>query len=173
LARDVVWRVSVRPTARGWAGEILDTDTEGWTTPEEGSPRFILEFEVAGDAPTEPTLPAPTLKDLFAAGEIFDPARTTCSCHRDPEDLAHARLDLTSPQAAYAGLVLDGKARETGFPMVSQQRPSDSFLFQKLLRDHDGAPMQGILGDPMPPDAPLPYPDLLAIAHWIEAGALP
>jgi len=41
------------------------------------------------------------------------------------------------------------------------------------LRDEDGHALRGILGDPMPADGTLPYADYVAIALWIEAGALP
>ena len=52
-------------------------------------------------------------------------------------------------------------------------RPWESYLVHTLLRDHDGAALYGVLGDPMPPDEPLPHADMTAIALWIEGGALP
>ena len=55
--------------------------------------------------------------------------------------------------------------------MVSPRLPSESFLVHKLLRDHDGEALRGVLGDAMPPDEEIPYTDYVAIARWIEAGA--
>lgn len=181
------YRLRLVPRARGWNGEILDTEADGWT-PEGDRFRYYLELTVdpAPDPEHEPSaedtgtrdggdtmdLPGPTLTDLFAAGAVFDPARDTCSCHRDTEDLALLRLDLRDVDRAYAALVLEPRPRETGFELVSPRRPSESFLVQKLLRDHDGDPLQGILGDAMPPDEPLPYRDAVRIAEWIEAGAM-
>ncbi len=68
--------------------------------------------------------------------------------------------------------MLDPRPRDTGFPMVSLRRPSESFLVHKLLREKDGDPLRGVLGDAMPKDGELPYADYVAIARWIEAGAL-
>jgi len=209
------YRLRLVPRARGWNGEILDTDADGWTS-EGPRRRYTLEFIVApspdpqrddtgpddtgpddtgpddtgpddtgpddtgpddtgpDDTNPPPLQDGPTLTELFEPGAVFDPERPTCSCHRDTDDLALARLDLRDPLRAYAGLVLDVRPRETGFVMVSPRRPSESFLVQKLLRDeHDDRPLRGILGDAMPPDAPIPYADYVMIARWIAAGALP
>ncbi len=176
------YRVRLVPRMRGWDGEALDTSLPGWI--EEGDVvRYYLEFRTAADAGDgdgettggpdaggEPGA-APTLADLFRDGRVFDPARQTCSCHRDPEALALRRLDLRSVDAAWSALVLDTRARETGFPLVSQRRPSESFLVHKLLRDEHGAPLQHLLGDAMPPEGPVPYADFVDVARWIEAGA--
>ncbi|MBX7079830.1 MAG: Ig-like domain-containing protein [Nannocystaceae bacterium] len=175
------YRVRVVPRMRGWDGEALDTTTPGWI--DEGDVvRYYLEFRTAADADEGDTdtttggddpqdAPAPTLADLFRDGRVFDPARATCSCHRDPDALALQRLDLRSVDAAWSALVLDTRERETGFPLVSQRRPSESFLVHKLLRDEHGAPLQHLLGDAMPPDEPVPYADYVDVARWIEAGA--
>jgi hypothetical protein len=191
LEPGLLFRLRLRPFARGWDGEELDTTQEGWV-PESGTMRYYLEFTVAdaegtttasgstsGDTGAgsgtggdeEP--PPPTLTGLFAPGEVFDPARSTCSCHRDPDELAFSLLDLSDPVTAYAGLVLETRPRDTGFPMVSPRLPSESFLVHKLVRTEDGEPLRGVLGDAMPQDAPLPYADYVAIARWIEAGAMP
>jgi hypothetical protein len=177
------YRLRFIPRARGWNGEILDTEADGWV-PEGDLRRFYLEVTIEKTAEHEPdpdpdagggtdtaAPEGPTLRDLFASGQVFDPVRETCSCHRDPNDLALARLDLRDVDRAYAALVLDARPRETGFAMVSARRPSESFLVQKLLRDHDDAPLDGILGDAMPPDEPLPYADYVMIATWIASGA--
>lgn len=184
LVAGLHYRLRFVPRVRGWNGEIIDTEAEGWA-PEGDRRRFFLEFTAESTAEHDPgsdpgsdpgpdtTEPdAPTLTDLFAPGSVFDPARNTCSCHRDPEDLAFERLDLRDVDPAYAALVLDTRVRETGFVMVSARRPSESFLVQKLLRDHDDAPLQGILGDAMPPDEPLAYADYVMIATWIAGGAV-
>lgn len=175
LVPGVLHRVRLAPSAVGWAGEQLDVTTPGWVA-DDGGPLFILQFYVRepdDDGKTDPPEPAPTLTDLFAPGQVFSSNNPACSCHRDPDDLAYERLDLSSPQDAFAGLVLPTRRQSTGFPMVVPRRPSESFLVQVLLRDDDGQALHGVRGDPMPPDDPLPYPEMLAIVRWIEGGALP
>lgn len=173
LVPGVLHRVQLRPSAVGWAGEQLDVTTPGWVG--DGDPAFLLEFEVAvdeddkGDAPD----PAPTLTDLFAPGQVFAVDNPTCGCHREPGELAHELLDLSSPQDAFAGLVLPTRPRSTGFLMVSPRRPSESYLVQKLLRDQHGDALLGVRGGPMPPEGPLGHADKVAIVRWIEGGALP
>lgn len=175
LVPGVLHRVRLAPSAVGWAGEQLDVTTPGWVA-DDGGPLYILQFYVRepdDDDKTDPPEPAPTLTDLFAPGQVFSSNNPACSCHRDPDDLAYERLDLSSPQDAFAGLVLPTRRQSTGFPMIVPRRPSESFLVQVLLRDDDGQALHGVRGDPMPPDAPLPYPEMLMIVRWIEGGALP
>lgn len=170
----ILHRARLAPSAVGWGGEQLDVTTPGWTT--TGSPIFQLVFTVRaaepGDEPDEPE-PAPTLTDLFAPGQPFSLSNPACGCHRDPGHLATERLDLSTPQDAFAGLVLPTRPQSTGFPMVSPRRPSESYLVQVLLRDSDGGALHGVLGDPMPPDAPLPHDQMVEIVRWIEGGAMP
>lgn len=175
LVPGVLHRARLRPSAVGWAGEELDITTPGWVEDPAG-PVFSLEFTVTkpddGDK-ADPPEPVPTLTDLFAPGAVFAADNPACSCHRDPDDLAFARLDLSSPQAAFAGLVVPSRLQSTGFPMVVQRRPSESYLVQVLLRDEDGQALHGVRGAPMPPDAPLPHREMVSIVRWIEGGALP
>lgn len=181
-------------TTPGWAiSDGLSCGNQG--TP---GPVFLLEFTVepadeeeggtdttagatggtsggtsdGGEDTGEPDVPAPTLSELFAPGQVFDVANPACGCHREA-GLARERLDLRSPEAAFADLVLPVGARSTGYPMISPGRPSESYLIQTLLRDPDGTALYGVLGDPMPPDEPLPHADMTALALWIEGGALP
>lgn len=185
------------PSAVGWAGEQLDVTTPGWVEGEAGF-AFLLEFisdpttltadsdsdsdgDSDSDSDSEPGdtdgdvgLPAPTLRDLFAPGQVFSPANPACSCHRgDADDLARERLDLSNPDTAFADLVLPTRLMATGFPMVAPRRPAESYLVQTLLRDPDGTALYGVLGEPMPPDEPLPHADMVALVRWIEGGALP
>lgn len=190
LRPGVRYRVRIQPAAVGWAGEQLDVTTPGWVQDEDG-PAFLVEFTVdpeaplpmdgdtdtggdtAGDTDTGGEPPAPTLGDLFAPGQVFAPDNPACSCHRNSavDPLAQARLDLSSPDAAFAGLVLSSRLMSTGFPMVAPRRPAESYLVQVLLRDDDGHALLGVLGEPMPPDEPLAYADMVALVRWIEAGA--
>lgn len=178
LRPGVRYRVRLQPSAVGWGGEQLDVTTPGWVQDEEG-PAFLLEFTVdpaaplpPGDASGEPTAPPPTLGDLFAPGQVFAPDNLACGCHRAGDDpLAQARLDLSSPELAFAGLVLPTRLMSTGFPMVAPRRPAESYLVQVLLRDADGDALHGVLGEPMPPDEPLAYADMVALVRWIEGGA--
>lgn len=190
-ANGALFHVRLQPEAVGWAGEKLDVTTPGWIAddgvacnrPSGAGPAFILDFTVEpGDTDTDTDtdtgedpddLPAPTLTDLFAPGQVFNLDNPACDCHREEGSLALERLDLSSPSAAFADLVLPANERSTGFPMVSPTRPSESYLVQTLLRDPDGTALYGVLGEPMPPDEPLHHVDMTAIARWIEGGALP
>jgi hypothetical protein len=171
------YRVRLQPALLGWAGESLDTEQDGWRPDDEGELRWFLEFRVAGstaDAPPEdvPELePGPTLTELFAPGEVFDPERGACSCHQRADELALARLDLSDPQTAWTELVLRTGLEATDFPMITARRPSESYLLHKLLRTREGERLHAVHGEAMPPDEPLPHADLARIAHWIESGA--
>lgn len=178
------FRVQMQPTPRGWAGEVLETEGQGWVVGADGQPHFDLEFTVgepeddggAGMGPGrgDPEPEPPTLTALFENDGPFDPERALCSCHRDPDDVAMDRLDLSDPVVAFEDLLGSGMPRDTGFAMITPRHPSQSFLIHKLLRDRDGERLEGILGDAMPKDEPpIPYADYVAIARWIEAGALP
>ncbi|MCX4245394.1 hypothetical protein [Paraliomyxa miuraensis] len=177
------FRLRLFPSAVGWAGEELSTDGPQWVTDEGADePRYVVEFTVDPTPSLEPfpeddPTPPVTLRDLFTDGRVFDPSTDTCRCHRDPDDLALARLDLRDPAVATVGLLGSAQPRDTGFAMVAPRDPSQSFLVQKLLRDdHEqgqGEALYGVLGDPMPPDEPLRYADLLPILQWIADGAEP
>ncbi|MEM9458491.1 MAG: hypothetical protein AAGF11_30215 [Myxococcota bacterium] len=176
LRAGALHRLRLVPSAVGWAGEPMSTEGPRWRVDDEGNARYTLEFTIDADPPgerpdpDEPPEPL-TLHDLFETGGPFDPMRAQCSCHRDPEDLALARLDLRDPVSAFEDLLSSSQPRETGFGMVAPRDPSQSFLVQKLLREPDGSALHGILGDPMPPDDLLPYDDLLTIIEWVEDGA--
>ncbi|MFV8752367.1 hypothetical protein ACNOYE_17620 [Nannocystaceae bacterium ST9] len=176
LQPGLVYRVRLRPVARGWAGEPLDTAQEGWLPDAEGTPIWTIEFRVAGDPGDEPPTaipepePGPTLTELFGEGGPFDPERDACSCHREPGQLARARLDLSTPEVAWTGLVLSTEPGTTGFPRVSVRDPSSSALIHELLRDGEGEPLHEVQVA-MPPDRPLAFAELVRIARWIDAGA--
>jgi hypothetical protein len=179
------YRIRLRPALLGWAGESLDTEQDGWLIQlieeadggEASELLWFLEFRIAGspaDAPPEelPELePGPTLTELFAPGEVFDPERGACSCHQGGDELASARLDLSDPQTAWTEWVLRTGLEATDFPMITTRRPSESYLVHKLLRTSDGERLHALHGEPMPPDEPLPHADLVRIAHWIASGA--
>jgi hypothetical protein len=175
LTPGVRYRLRLRPTLFAWDGSGFDIAAPGWVEHDDGTSDYFLEFTV-GTRPPEPDPEPPppiTMTDLFAPGGPLDPAVGRCSCHLDPDDLALARLDLRSPEVAYEALLGDARQRDNGFPMVSAREPSASFLVHKLVRDVDGERLEGLLGDAMPPDDPLPYPELRMILQWIADGALP
>ncbi len=185
LRGGALYRLRLQPSAVGWAGEQLDVSTPGWVEDDDGS-AFLLEFNVAGepddpdtdtsgdtDGDKGPADPAPNLRDLFAPGQVFAVDNPACSCHREATGLARERLDLRDPDRAFAHLVLPTRLMATGFPMVAPRRPAESYLIQTLLRDPDGTALYGVLGEPMPPDEPLPHADMVALVRWIEGGALP
>lgn len=169
-------RLRLRADPVGWNGESIDLDTPGWTQTPQGEDVFYLEFDVAAEPEREndpeEAIEDLTLSTLFEPDRVFDPQRAMCSCHTEADSLATTLLDMSNAEAAYADLVLDPRVRETGYTMVTPRRPSESFLIHKLLRDADGSAIAGILGHPMPQNQdPLPYPDLVDIAEWIESGA--
>lgn len=169
-------RMRLLPSAVGWAGESISTEGPQWVDNGEGDDRYTLEFTIDPDPPgerpgAEPEVEPVTLHDLFEPAGPFDPERALCGCHRDPEDLALARLDLREPTSAFEDLLGSSRPRDTGFAMVAPRDPSQSFLVHKLLRDDEGSALHGVLGAPMPPDDPVPYEDLLAIVAWIDDGA--
>ena len=176
---DADYRVRLRPFVVGWGGESLDLLREPWEQLDDGRWATYVEFRVAPEVSDEDPgegapEPAPiTLSDLYDAGGPFDPARALCSCHGVDGDLAHERLDLSTPELAFEGLVLDQELASTGYPRVTPAQPSESFLIHKLVRDPDGAPLHAVRGAVMPPNEPLEYPDMVMIARWIEDGALP
>lgn len=177
LQPGMTYRVQLRPAARGWAGESLDTEQPGWTTTEADSLRWFYEFAIAGDITDEQPseapefAPGPSLTALFEPGEIFDPERAACGCHQREGELARARLDLRDPATAWSALVLRTGLESTGFPMISPRRPAESYLIHKLLRTAAGDPLHAVRGAAMPPDQALAHADQARLAHWIADGA--
>jgi hypothetical protein len=179
LQPGLTYRVQLLPALLGWAGESLDTNQDGWTLTPEGELRWFFEFRIAG-SPTDPPPeelpelpPGPTLTELFAPGEIFDPERAACGCHQTAGELANERLDLSDPDTAWSELVLRTGLEPTDFPMITPRRAAESYLVHKLLRTDTGEGLHALHGEPMPPDEPLPHADLVRVAHWISDGALP
>ncbi len=178
MTAGVRYRVRLADIVAGWSGESPDVESEGWIPKTNGSGAdYFLEFSVVQPpgGPLDPEDPpaAVTLADLFEPGALFDPERPACSCHRDADDDASTLLDLSTPEAAYADLVFESRLRDTGYPMVTPRRPSESFLLHKVLRK-DGEALEGVYGNAMPPgDTELPYGDTVMLARWIADGALP
>ena len=113
--------------------------------------------------------PAYTLRQLFSAGQIFDPNLQRCSCHLDSSSPAMGRLDLRSAEKAFP--TFNQRIMSTGFPMVAPRRPSDSYLIQKLLKTDDGQAIHLVRGSAMPPESSLAHVELASIARWIADGA--
>ena len=178
LVGGVRYRMRFDDAVTGWRGEEADVEGEGWMFNDAGTDAsFFLEFDVDDTLrPPEEPQPAPdplSLEVLFEPGAVFDPQRATCSCHRDEADIASALLDLRTPTSAFEDLVFETRLQETGYPMVTPRRPSESFLIQKLVRV-DREALDGVHGAAMPlGDDPLPYGDFAMIARWIDEGAAP
>ncbi len=180
LAGGVRMRLRMRPDAVGWSGEAIAPEGPGFFEDAEGERMFTLEFETAqaqdGERldPWSPPAPAPTLVELFEPGRVFGPDGG-CGCHvaGDPstDPTALARLDLSSPRAAFEDLLTPPGDLSEAFPVVAPGDPSGSFLVHKLLRTEGGLAIRGVRGVPMPPAGPLPFEDLVDLARWIEGGA--
>ncbi len=177
LQPGVRYRMRLANEAVGWEGERPDVESMGWVVDEDGSTNFFVEFDIVDRVippsvgPEEP-VDAITMETLFASGGVFDPQRAMCSCHLDEEDDANVLLDLRTADAAYEDLLFESRLRDTGYPMVTPRRPSESFLLHKVLRD-GGEPLPGVFGNAMPlGDMDLPYGDYVMLARWIEDGAL-
>ncbi len=169
LALGVNWRVQLTATIHGWRGETLALG-EPWRVAEDGN---VLEFRPhdAAWAPS-PSTSLPTLRSLFDAGNVLAPKTGACTCHQMPGEPAWTLLPMHAPLPMLDALLRSGRLRDTGFPMLTPGEPSESFFLQKVLRQ-DGNALPGILGDAMPPTHALPFADYVALARWIEAGALP
>jgi len=175
LRPSLQYRVQIDATANGWNGARIDPLPPEWQEDPSGTPRFALEFTTGANDPPEGGSNGPPslgLAELFADGRVFDPERALCSCHQDPANDAAILLDLGDPEVALASLVGSSRIRDTGFPMIDPRSPSESFLLHKVVRDANGDPLLGVLGDTMPPDGgTVPYADLIDLARWIETGA--
>lgn len=176
LRAGATFRLRMTPTARGWDGGELRTDGTGWVEEAEGELRYTVEFRTDPDDDPDAPLPVDpeiSLATLFEPGEVFDPERGLCSCHTDLDDVASRRLDLRSASRAYDDLVLSDRIFGTGSPMVSPERPANSYLIQKLVHTDDGEALWRVQGGPMPPEGPLDIQDRARVAQWIAAGAAP
>jgi hypothetical protein len=92
-------------------------------------------------------------------------ARCAAACHEGAA--AFRGLDLSTADAAYAGLVGRTSEERPEMSRVSAGDHARSYLVRKLL----GAP--AIVGDvmPPPPDEPLDAATLRRLADWIDDGA--
>lgn len=175
LAPTTLYRVSLRPElARGWEGEAFDSTGPGWQKNSEGEDIFVVEFTTSEQSlhPEEQQPAKVMLRQLFAAGQVFDPNSSTCSCHRQADELAHELLDLSTPETAFTGFLNRSELESTGYPMVSPGNPSESYLIQKLVPTKENMPLWGVHGDLMPQDGELTHSDRVAIAWWIASGAM-
>jgi hypothetical protein len=117
----------------------------------------FMTGESAGGAP--PPVPAVTAVDLEP---LFD-GRCAGACHAGPG--AILGVDLGSAQAARATLVAQPSIERPAIQRVAAGDHARSYLVRKLL----GA--STVVGDRMPPDAPLDAAELRRIADWIDGGA--
>jgi len=116
----------------------------------------------------------------YISAALFQPNCATASCHS--QGRAVSGLDFSNPERGYRSLTglhvwipdpngslggdcvtADGMAYcERGRPLVVAFDPSQSRVFNMLLAR--GAPR-------MPPDRPLPAPDIALVEAWINDGA--
>lgn len=114
---------------------------------------YSLKGEEAAPSPTPALPPTASAEVSFSATvrPIFE--RSCNSCHGAA---ALGGLDLTR----YDKLLTTGAHR----PQVVPGNAAASLLYKRLIGRDGGAPM--------PPDKPLPLPEIEAIARWIDQGAL-
>lgn len=128
---------------------------------------LVLAVSVAAcdsGSPTGPTVPIappsglqPTLSSIQR--EIFNPS---CVEHHG-DHATEDDLDLTDGRS-YSQLV-NHPAFQVSLDRVEPNDPEASYLILKL----EGRP--GIVGDQMPPSAPLSSAQINVIRQWISAGA--
>jgi hypothetical protein len=103
----------------------------------------------------------------YISRAIIQPNCATASCHSSLSATAELRFDTAD--RGYASLMEEG--------LVVPGAPDQSELIALLRAAGTGEVEQGLRrggedGDEaMPPDAPLPEPDIDLIAAWIAAGA--
>lgn len=142
-------------------GTVLDgaTRMDGGADGDAGSPTDAA-VDGEADAPA-PTPPAPTFAQVYA---ILEPS--CAGCHGEN---GLARLDLSTPAAAYTGLVsakARGNACNDGVRvLVVPGSAETSLLYQKMAGTQT-------CGRPMPPNGALvPAADLAIVGAWINDGA--
>jgi hypothetical protein len=118
--------------------------------------------------------PAPALADVQA---IFDASCAGSSCHIDPSGgcLAAPFGGLSLCAADARDALVDVPSREvSSLALIAPLDSARSYLLRKLLpATAGGGPVPGTLGQREPPGPPLPADQILAIAAWIDGGALP
>ena len=115
--------------------------------------------------PPSPTTVEPTLSRVQEL--VFTPGCARSGCHD-----AAAPLDLSTPQASLAALVMQRPdnpvARENAWMLVKPGEPERSFLMRKLEGPGVGE------GGPMPTAAEILTPFYLElVSQWIAEGAEP
>jgi hypothetical protein len=116
----------------------------------------------------------------YISPAIFQPNCATTSCHSPAA--AVSGLDFSTPQNGYASLTglyltpIDGGAPAPGTPCVTE---NGIYFCQKrplvTPYDPDGSRLVNMLlardAPRMPPDRPLPMPDIELVERWILNGA--
>ena len=142
-------RVFVGKHLRSLDGRELGADQE-WG--------FVTGTGTGGEAQPSPTV---TLDEVAPSLQV----RCAATCHEGAN--AYRGLDLSSADAAYAGLVGRASQERPGMLLVAAGDHARSYLVRKLLQ----AP--AIVGDamPPPPEEPLDAATLRRLADWIDDGA--
>jgi hypothetical protein len=107
----------------------------------------------------------------FVSTAILEPSCATANCHS--AIAVRAGVDLSTRAAGYASLIGDDAVPR--FYVISQ-RVGDSLTppltaEQRLERSSVPKLMRAVGNLRMPPDLPLPEPDIVLFENWILAGA--
>lgn len=129
-----------------------------------------VKLQTAGDVGNQYPICAPelgtgplTLEKLHQ--QVFAGEGLCVGCHAPRGQ--YAELDLSTPEAAYAALVLDTAVVCGSKPLVTKGSPEQSFLYEVMTAERPGC------GVPrMPPGNTLSAAATELVARWIREGAL-
>ncbi len=163
---DDVYRVTLRGTAPSM---IMDLDANALDGEFDGvfpSGNFVAGGDfVAQFTITTPVVMGPTLPQIQAI--VFGPTCATGGCHNGGGANLPGVMDLSSEQASFDNLVNIAALQVGGGGAfrVLPGDPDNSYLIQKLEDNQ-------MVGNGMPPGAPLQQPVIDDIRLWITNGAL-
>jgi hypothetical protein len=105
----------------------------------------------------------------YVSTAILEPSCATANCHSAIAQ--RAGVDLSTRVTGYASLVTGDKDMVGGKYVISKMLAPTLTDDQRLERSSVPKLMRAIGNLRMPPDLPLPEPDIALFESWIRAGA--
>jgi hypothetical protein len=105
----------------------------------------------------------------FVSTAILEPSCATANCHS--AIAVRAGVDLSTRAAGYASLVTGTNGLGGNYVIARDHAPAGLTDDQRLERSSVPKLMRAIGNLRMPPDLPLPEPDIVLFENWIRAGA--